>query len=87
MNASTRALIPRNQASGKPIDTAAMTAKHRILPFATEVTVINHDNRRSAVVDRSPATALALGIDGSASVSQIVGVSKTHRKSDRAGQG
>jgi rare lipoprotein A len=64
-----------------------MTAAHRTLPFDTEVTVINHDNGRSAVVrindrgpyvqgrviDLSPAAALALGVDGLASVSLIVG--------------
>jgi rare lipoprotein A len=64
-----------------------MTAAHRTLPFGTEVTVINHDNGRSAVVrindrspfvqgrviDLSPATALALVLDGLASVSLIVG--------------
>ena len=63
-----------------------MTAAHRAPPFGTEVTVINHDNGRSAVVrindrspfvrgeviDLSPATALALGLDGLASVSPIV---------------
>jgi rare lipoprotein A len=63
-----------------------MTAAHRAPPFGTEVTVINHDNGSSAVVrindrspfvrgeviDLSPATALALGLDGLASVSPIV---------------
>jgi rare lipoprotein A len=37
--------------------TAAMTAARRTLQFGVEVTVINHDNGRSAVVrtnDRSP---------------------------------
>jgi rare lipoprotein A len=65
-----------------------MTAAHRTLPFDTEVTVINHDNGRSAVVrindrgpyvqgrviDLSPAAAFALGVDGLASVSLIVEV-------------
>jgi rare lipoprotein A len=74
-------------ASGQPMDPAAMTAAHRTLPFGTKVTVINHDNGRSAVVrindrgpyvqgrviDLSPAAALALGVDGLASVSLIVG--------------
>jgi rare lipoprotein A len=77
----------KETASGEPMDPAAMTAAHRTLPFDTEVTVINHDNGRSAVVrindrgpyvqgrviDLSPAAALALGVDGLASVSLIVG--------------
>jgi rare lipoprotein A len=76
----------KETASGEPMDPAAMTAAHRTLPFDTEVTVINHNNGRSAVVrindrgpyiqgrviDLSPAAALALGIDGLASVSLIV---------------
>jgi rare lipoprotein A len=76
----------RETASGEPMDPAAMTAAHRTLPFDTEVTVINHDNGRSAVVrindrgpyvqgrviDLSPAAAFALGVDGLASVSLIV---------------
>jgi rare lipoprotein A len=63
-----------------------MTAAHRAPPLGTEVTVINHDNGRSAVVrindrspfvrgeviDLSPATSLALGLDGLASLSPIV---------------
>jgi peptidoglycan lytic transglycosylase len=77
----------KETASGEPMDPSAMTAAHRTLPFDTEVTVINHDNGRSAVVrindrgpyvqgrviDLSPAAALALGVDGLASVSLIVG--------------
>jgi rare lipoprotein A len=76
----------KETASGEPMDPAAMTAAHRTLPFDTEVTVINHDNGRSAVVrindrgpyiqgrviDLSPAAALALGVDGLASVSLTV---------------
>jgi rare lipoprotein A len=76
----------KETASGEPMDPAAMTAAHRTLPFDTEVTVINHDNGRSAVVrindrgpyvqgrviDLSPAAAFALGVDGLASVSLIV---------------
>jgi rare lipoprotein A (peptidoglycan hydrolase) len=61
-----------------------MTAAHRTPSFGTEVTVINHDNGRPAVVrtevrllgratDLSPATALALGLEGLVSVSLIVG--------------
>jgi rare lipoprotein A len=77
----------KTTASGQPMDPKAMTAAHRTLPFGTEVTVINHGNGRSAVVrindrgpfvrgrviDLSPAAALALGVDGLASVSLIVG--------------
>jgi rare lipoprotein A len=76
----------KETASGEPMDPAAMTAAHRTLPFDTEVTVVNHDNGRSAVVrindrgpyvqgrviDLSPAAAFALGVDGLASVSLIV---------------
>jgi rare lipoprotein A len=76
----------KDTANGQPIDPKAMTAAHRTLPFGTEVTVINHGNGRSAVVrindrgpfvrgrviDLSPAAALALGVDGLASVSLIV---------------
>jgi rare lipoprotein A len=69
------------------MDPATMMAAHRTLPFGTEVTVINHDNGRSAVarindrspfvqgrvIDPSPAMAVALGFDEMASVSLIVG--------------
>ncbi len=65
----------------------AMTAAHRTLPFGTRVTVVNRRNGRSAVVrindrgpfvhgrviDLSPAAARALGVDGLAPVSLIVG--------------
>jgi hypothetical protein len=75
-----------------------MTAAHCTLPFGTEVTVINHDNGRSAVVrindrgpfvrgrviDLSPATALAPGLDELASVPMSVGAPKTHRKRERS---
>jgi rare lipoprotein A len=60
-----------------------MTAAHRTLPFGTKVTVVNHNNGRSAVVrindrgpfvrgrviDLSPAAGRALGVDGLALVS------------------
>jgi hypothetical protein len=60
---------------------------NRTLPFGTKVTVVNHTNGRSAVVrindrgpfvrgrviDLSPAAARALGVDGLAPVSLIVG--------------
>jgi rare lipoprotein A len=69
------------------MDPGALTAAHRTLPFGTEVTVINHDNGRAVVVrindrgpfvrgrviDLSPAAARALGVDGLAAVSLIVG--------------
>jgi rare lipoprotein A len=69
------------------MDPGALTAAHRTLPFGTEVTVINHDNGRSVVVrindrgpfvrgrviDLSPAAARALGVDGLAPVSLVVG--------------
>jgi rare lipoprotein A len=74
-------------ASGEQMDPGAMTAAHRTLPFGTKVTVVNHSNGRTAVVrindrgpfvrgrviDLSPAAARALGVDGLASVSLIVG--------------
>jgi rare lipoprotein A len=76
----------KDTASGEPMDPAAMTAAHRTLPFGTEVTVVNRDKGRSAVVrindrgpyvqgrviDLSPTAAQALGVDGLASVSLIV---------------
>jgi peptidoglycan lytic transglycosylase len=77
----------RQTASGEAMDPGALTAAHRTLPFGTEVTVINHDNGRSIVVrindrgpfvrgrviDLSPAAARALGVDGLAPVSLVVG--------------
>jgi rare lipoprotein A len=77
----------KDTASGERMNPKAMTAAHRTLPFGTKVTVINHGNGRSEVVrindrgpfvrgrviDLSPAAALALGVDGLASVSLIVG--------------
>jgi rare lipoprotein A len=79
--------LDRQTASGEAMDPGAMTAAHRTLPFGTEVTVINHDNGREVVVrindrgpfvrgrviDLSPAAARALGVDGLAAVSLIVG--------------
>jgi rare lipoprotein A len=70
----------------------AMTAAHRTLPFGTRVTVVNHRNGRSLVVrindrgpfvhgrviDLSPAAARALGVDGLAPVSLIVGSIASH---------
>jgi rare lipoprotein A len=77
----------RDTASGEQMNPAAMTAAHRSLPFGTQVTVVNRRNGRSAVVrindrgpfvrgrviDLSPAAARALGVDGLAPVSLIVG--------------
>jgi rare lipoprotein A len=44
-------------ASGEQMNSGAMTAAHRTLPFGTKVTVVNRNNGRSAVVrinDRGP---------------------------------
>jgi rare lipoprotein A len=76
-----------NTASGETMNPGAMTAAHRTLPFGTKVTVVNRRNGRTAVVrindrgpfvhgrviDLSPAAARALGVDGLAPVSLIVG--------------
>jgi rare lipoprotein A len=70
-------------ASGEAMHSGDMTAAHRTLPFGTKVTVVNHNNGRSAVVrindrgpfvrgrviDLSPAAGRALGVDGLALVS------------------
>ena len=77
----------RETASGEAMNPGALTAAHRTLPFGTEVTVINRDNGRSVVVrindrgpfvrgrviDLSPAAARAIGVDGLAQVSLVVG--------------
>ena len=77
----------QHTASGEQMNPADMTAAHRTLPFGTKVTVVNRSNGRSAVVrindrgpfvhgrviDLSPAAARALGVDGLAPVSLIVG--------------
>jgi len=69
------------------MNSAAMTAAHRTLPFGTRVTVVNQHNGRSAVVrinDRGPfirgrvidlsaAAARVLGINGLAPVSLSIG--------------
>jgi rare lipoprotein A len=84
----------RRTASGEAMDPAALTAAHRTLPFGTEVTVINHDNGRTVVVrindrgpfvrgrviDLSPAAARALGVDGLAPVSLVVGRVASHQQ-------
>jgi rare lipoprotein A len=65
----------------------AMTAAHRTLPFGTMVTVVNNHTGRSVVVrindrgpfvqgrviDLSPAAARAIGVSGLAAVSLKVG--------------
>jgi rare lipoprotein A len=77
-----------------------MTAAHRAPSFGTEVTVINHDNGRSAVVrindrspfvwgeviDLSPATALALGLGGVAPLSPIVRGAENAPQKRKSGQ-
>jgi rare lipoprotein A len=76
----------QHTASGEQMNSGAMTAAHRTLPFGTKVTVVNRSNGRSAVVrindrgpfvrgrviDLSPAAAQALNVDGLAPVSLIV---------------
>jgi rare lipoprotein A len=73
----------QHTASGETMNSGDLTAAHRTLPFGTKVTVINHNNGRSAVVrindrgpfvrgrviDLSPAAGRALGVDGLALVS------------------
>ena len=73
----------QHTASGETMNSGDMTAAHRTLPFGTKVTVVNHNNGRSAVVrindrgpfvrgrviDLSPAAGRALGVDGLALVS------------------
>jgi len=47
----------QHTASGEQMNSGAMTAAHRTLPFGTKVTVVNRNNGRSAVVrinDRGP---------------------------------
>jgi rare lipoprotein A len=81
-------------ASGEAMNPGALTAAHRTLPFGTEVTVINRHNGRSVVVrindrgpfvrgrviDLSPAAARAIGVDGLAQVSLVVGRSGGHEQ-------
>jgi rare lipoprotein A len=82
----------QHTASGEHMNSGAMTAAHRTLPFGTRVTVLNHRNGRSAVVrindrgpfvrgrviDLSPAAARVLGIDGLSTVS-LTTQTKAHR--------
>jgi rare lipoprotein A len=69
------------------MNSSAMTAAHRTLPFGTMVTVVNNHTGRSVVVrindrgpfvqgrviDLSPAAARAIGVSGLAAVSLKVG--------------
>jgi rare lipoprotein A len=69
-------------ANGEQINTGALTAAHKSLPFGTLVRVTNKSNGRSAVVrindrgpyaqgriiDLTPAGARAIGMDGLAQV-------------------
>jgi len=69
------------------MNAGAMTAAHRTLPFGTNVTVVNNRTGRAVVVrindrgpfvrgrviDLSPAAARAIGVQGLAPVSLIVG--------------
>ena len=77
----------RHTASGERMNSGAMTAAHRTLPFGTMVTVVNNHTGRSVVVrindrgpfvhgrviDLSPAAARAIGVNGLAAVSLKVG--------------
>jgi rare lipoprotein A len=70
-------------ASGEHMNSSAMTAAHRTLPFGTRVTVTNNHTGRSVVVrindrgpfvrgrviDLSPAAAHAIGVSGVSPVS------------------
>ena len=74
-------------ATGEHMNPTAMTAAHKILPFGSMVTVVNHRNGRSAtvrindrgpyvrgrVIDLSPGAARVLGVDGLAPVSLKIG--------------
>jgi rare lipoprotein A len=69
------------------MNSGAMTAAHRTLPFGTRVTVTNHHTGSSVVVrindrgpfvrgrviDLSPAAARSIGLSGIAQVSLRVG--------------
>jgi rare lipoprotein A len=70
-------------ANGEPMNSGALTAAHRTLPFGTRVTVTNNHTGRSVVVrindrgpfvrgrviDLSPAAAHAIGVSGLSPVS------------------
>jgi rare lipoprotein A len=90
----------RNTASGEPMDSAALTAAHRTLPFGTKVTVTNRQNGRSTVVrindrgpfvkgrviDLSPAAARELHVDGLALVSLSVGQNRGQEEAQTSRQ-
>jgi rare lipoprotein A len=79
------------------MDPGKMTAAHPTLPFGTQITVVNHSNGRSAlvrindrgpfvrgrVIDLSPAAGRALGVDGLAHVSLIVGKARIDDEAKR----
>jgi rare lipoprotein A len=87
----------RRTASGEQMSSGAMTAAHRTLPFGTQVTVLNRNNGRSAIVrindrgpfvrgrviDLSPAAAQALKVDGLAPVSLIVESGADHERDQK----
>ena len=80
--ASVYAYDGAKTASGERIDSGALTAAHRTLPFGTAVKVTNKKNGRTVVVrindrgpfkrgriiDLTPAAAQQLGFDGLAPV-------------------
>jgi peptidoglycan lytic transglycosylase len=81
-------------ASGEQMNSGAMTAAHRTLPFGTKVTVVNRRNGRSAIVrindrgpfvrgrviDLSPVAAHALDVSGLAPVSLIVEIPRSESR-------
>jgi rare lipoprotein A len=87
----------RQTASGEMMDPGKMTAAHPTLPFGIQITVVNHSNGRSTVVrindrgpfvrgrviDLSPGAGRALGVDGLAHVSLIVGNVRIDDKAKR----
>ncbi len=76
----------KRSASGERVQSGALTAAHRTLPFGTLVRVTNRHNNRSVVVrindrgpfargrviDLTPAGASAIGMSGLAPVSLTV---------------
>ncbi len=67
----------KRTASGETFNTNALTAAHKILPFGTEVRVINEPTGRSVVVrinDRGPY-AHGRVIDLSKAAAEAVGIS------------
>ena len=67
----------RRTASGETLNTNALTAAHRTLPFGTQIRVVNQQNGRSVVVrinDRGPFSHGRV-IDLSRAAAQIIGLS------------